>query len=105
VRSVPKLYNEVQLRLRESAETAVRKVRSWCEMVASLRGREPGRRGTSTGEEDTAVRAVVTCRVCEPAIAVYLLVPFQSASIVTLNHVTTPLENPPCFYLTVSHHQ
>jgi hypothetical protein len=40
VRSVPKLYNEDQLSLRESPETAVRKGRGYCEMAASLRGRE-----------------------------------------------------------------
>jgi hypothetical protein len=34
--SVPRPYNEEQLRLRESLETAVRKVGSWCEMAASL---------------------------------------------------------------------
>jgi hypothetical protein len=42
-------------------------------MAASLRGREPGSRGTSTGE-DTAdwedlVRAVMYCRLCELLIA------------------------------------
>jgi hypothetical protein len=36
MRSVPKLYIEDQLRLRESLETAVRKVGGWCEMAASL---------------------------------------------------------------------
>jgi hypothetical protein len=36
VRSVPRLYKEEQLRLRESLETAVRKVGGWCEMAASL---------------------------------------------------------------------
>jgi hypothetical protein len=34
--SVPVLYNEDQLRLRESIELAVRRVGGWCEMVASL---------------------------------------------------------------------
>jgi hypothetical protein len=48
VQSVPRLYNEDQLPLRESPETAVRRVGGWCEMAASLRGREPGRKGTST---------------------------------------------------------
>jgi hypothetical protein len=43
-RSVPTLCNEKQLRLRESLETAVRRVGDWCEMAASLRGREPGSR-------------------------------------------------------------
>jgi hypothetical protein len=41
VRSVPRLYNEDQLPLRKSLEMAVRKVEGWCEMVASLREREP----------------------------------------------------------------
>jgi hypothetical protein len=36
MRSVPRLYNEEQLRLRESLETAVRTVGGWCEMAASL---------------------------------------------------------------------
>jgi hypothetical protein len=35
-RSVPRPYNEEQLRLRESFETAVRRVGGWCEMAASL---------------------------------------------------------------------
>jgi hypothetical protein len=38
VRPVPWLYNEKK-RLRESLETAVRRVRGWCEMAASLRVR------------------------------------------------------------------
>jgi hypothetical protein len=36
VRSMWRLYNEEQLRLRESLETAVRRVGSLCEMAASL---------------------------------------------------------------------
>jgi hypothetical protein len=48
VRFVLRLYNEDQLPLRVSLETAVRRVGCWCEMAASLRGREPGSRGTST---------------------------------------------------------
>jgi hypothetical protein len=48
VRSLPGLYTKDQLQLRESPETAVRIVGGWCEMVASLRGRDPGSRGTST---------------------------------------------------------
>jgi hypothetical protein len=36
VLSVPRLYNEGQLTLEESLETAVRRVGSWCEMAASL---------------------------------------------------------------------
>jgi hypothetical protein len=63
--SVPRMYNKEQLRLPESLETAVRREPGWSETVASLRGREPGSRGTSTGEE--SVRAVVNCRVCELA--------------------------------------
>jgi hypothetical protein len=42
VLSVPRLYNEGQLSLRKSPETAVIRVGSWCEIVTSLRGREPG---------------------------------------------------------------
>jgi hypothetical protein len=38
MRSVPRLYNEMQLRLREGLEMAVRKVGGWCEMAASLGG-------------------------------------------------------------------
>jgi hypothetical protein len=36
MRSVPMLYNEEQLRLQESLETAVRRVGGWCEMATSL---------------------------------------------------------------------
>jgi hypothetical protein len=36
VRSVPRLYNEGQLQLRESLETALRSVGGRCEMAASL---------------------------------------------------------------------
>jgi hypothetical protein len=36
VRSVPRLYNEDHLPLRESPETAFRRVGGWCEMAASL---------------------------------------------------------------------
>jgi hypothetical protein len=39
VRSVPMLYNEEQLRLRESLETAVGRVGVSCETVASQQGR------------------------------------------------------------------
>jgi hypothetical protein len=35
VRSVPRLYNEDQLPLDESLETAVRRIGGWCEMAAS----------------------------------------------------------------------
>jgi hypothetical protein len=36
MRSEPRLYNEGQLPLEESLETAVRRVGGWCEMAASL---------------------------------------------------------------------
>jgi hypothetical protein len=36
VRSVPRLYDEGQLPLEKILETAVRRVRGWCEMAASL---------------------------------------------------------------------
>jgi hypothetical protein len=36
VRSVPRLYNEDQLPLRGSLETAVRRAGGWCELAASL---------------------------------------------------------------------
>jgi hypothetical protein len=36
VRSVPRLYNEEQLRLRESLETTMGRVGGWFEVVASL---------------------------------------------------------------------
>jgi hypothetical protein len=49
----PGLYKEDQLSLRESLETATRKVGCWCEMAASLPGREPGSRVTSTDEDIT----------------------------------------------------
>jgi hypothetical protein len=51
VRFVPRRYKEDQLLSpvrRESPETAVTRVGSWCEMAVSLRVREPGIRGTST---------------------------------------------------------
>jgi hypothetical protein len=54
VRSVPRLYKEKQLQLRESLETVVKRVGGWCEMAASLRGREPGIRGISAGEDTAA---------------------------------------------------
>jgi hypothetical protein len=57
LRSVPKLYNEEQLPLQESLEMAVRTVGRWCEMAASLRGREHGNRGTSTVEAITKQRS------------------------------------------------
>jgi hypothetical protein len=36
VRSVPRLYNEDQLSIEENLEMAVRRLRVWCEMAASL---------------------------------------------------------------------
>jgi hypothetical protein len=36
VLSVPRLYNEKQMRLKESLETSVIGVGGWCEMVACL---------------------------------------------------------------------
>jgi hypothetical protein len=45
---VPRLYNEDQLPLRTSLETAVRREGGRCEMAVSLRGREAGSKGTST---------------------------------------------------------
>jgi hypothetical protein len=36
VRSVPSLYNEQQLRLREILETTMRRVRGWCEAATRL---------------------------------------------------------------------
>jgi hypothetical protein len=50
MRSLPRLYNEDHLPLRDSPETAVRRVGDWCEMAASLRGRELESRGTSAVE-------------------------------------------------------
>jgi hypothetical protein len=49
------LYNEDQLPFHRSLGTAVRRVGGWCEMAASLRGREPRSRGTSTGEDTAAI--------------------------------------------------
>jgi hypothetical protein len=46
-RSISRLYKKDQLPLRESLEMAVRRVEGWREMAISLRGREPGSRGTS----------------------------------------------------------
>jgi hypothetical protein len=48
VRSVPTLYNEDNLPLRDSPETAVKRIGIWCEMAASMRGHERGSIGTST---------------------------------------------------------
>jgi hypothetical protein len=36
VQSMPRLYNEDQLPLQDSAEMAVRRAGGWCEMAASL---------------------------------------------------------------------
>jgi muconolactone delta-isomerase len=46
-------YNEDELELQGSLETALRRVGAWCEMAASLRESEHESRGASTGE-DTA---------------------------------------------------
>jgi hypothetical protein len=46
--SVPRLYNQNHLPLQEGPETVDRRVGGCCEMAASLQGREPGSRGTST---------------------------------------------------------
>jgi hypothetical protein len=52
-------------------ETAVRRVGGWCEMVVSLRGREPGNRGTftvgrrylaKTVTESTSLCVIVMCK-------------------------------------------
>jgi hypothetical protein len=87
VRSVLMLYDyyERQLRLRQSLETLVRRVRSWSKEFIS--GQTPagksvnteaenivGIRYQATTGEDTAdredpVRAIVNCRVCGLAIA------------------------------------
>jgi hypothetical protein len=48
---VPRLYNEDQLPLQGSLETADSRVGGWCEMAASLQGCEPGVRGTFTDED------------------------------------------------------
>jgi hypothetical protein len=47
VGSMPRLCND-QMPLQESPEMAVRRVGGWCEMAASLRGRESRSRGSST---------------------------------------------------------
>jgi hypothetical protein len=46
MRSMPRLYKEEQLRLRESFVTAVRRVRGSCETVAGQYGREYGSCGS-----------------------------------------------------------
>jgi hypothetical protein len=68
VRSVPELYEEKQVRLRESLEMAAGRARGWWDVAASLLGRELGSIGTFTGE-DTALRRLGTCRVCELVMA------------------------------------
>jgi hypothetical protein len=111
--SMPRLYKEDQLRLRESLETTVRRVRGWCEVVASLGvncervsgqyGREHGSWGNcgfgsryqATTSEDTAdwedlVRAVVNSRVCESAMALQLLV----VRICKLSKIQLPIQTP-----------
>jgi hypothetical protein len=48
VGSVLSLYNEDRMPSQKSSETAARRVGGWCEMVTSMRGREPGSLGAST---------------------------------------------------------
>jgi hypothetical protein len=60
VRFVPKLYNEGQLSLRDSLETADRRVGGFCEMTVSLRGRESGSGGTSNVGRRYQATAVMT---------------------------------------------
>jgi hypothetical protein len=40
VQSMPKLYNEDQVPIRVSPETAVKRVGGWCEMAASPRAED-----------------------------------------------------------------
>jgi hypothetical protein len=47
MRSVSTIYNKDKLPLRDSLETALRRVGCWCEIAAILRGREAGRIGKS----------------------------------------------------------
>jgi hypothetical protein len=51
VRSVPRLHTEEQLQLRESLETAVRRVGVSCETVAGQYGREHGSKDPSPGND------------------------------------------------------
>jgi hypothetical protein len=110
VRSVPKLYNEDQLRLPESLQMAVRIV-CWCEIAGSLQGREHGSRGhrwdlsPGTAGEDTAdwedlVSAALNCWcvwISDSAIVScsYDLHEFSKSNyqstprLQSLNHVTT----------------
>jgi hypothetical protein len=48
VRTVPSLYNEDHLSLREGLETVVKRVCGWCQVAASLQRREPECRGRYT---------------------------------------------------------
>jgi hypothetical protein len=57
VRSVPRLYHEDQLSLRESHETAVRRGGGWWGLAVSLRGREPESKGRSAWEAATKQRS------------------------------------------------
>jgi hypothetical protein len=101
VMSLPRLYNEQQLPLQESRETAVRRVGVSCETVASWQGRDHGGSGSyGVGSryqaitcEDTAdwedlVRAVGNCRVCELAITLQVLV--VTFCKVSVNPITNP---------------
>jgi hypothetical protein len=69
---MPKLYNEKQLRLQVSLETAVRRVGVSCEMPASLGGgslsnawvvrKSPARKDVDTEDEETTTLEAVTRR-------------------------------------------
>jgi hypothetical protein len=75
VRSVSSQFNDYQLSLRETLETAVRGVGCWCEMIASLQGRVPGSRETSfvggfhpsravmTVTENSCLSVIVLCKI------------------------------------------
>jgi hypothetical protein len=66
MRSLLRLYNEEQLRLRKSLQTAVRRIVVSCETVAGQQGREHGSRGSygvasryqATTGEDTATEKI-----------------------------------------------
>jgi hypothetical protein len=52
------LSKEEDLSLRETLETAVRRIRVWLEMAVSLRGSEPGSRRTSAVGRRRVVKSV-----------------------------------------------
>jgi hypothetical protein len=76
MRSVPRLHNEEQLRLRDSCETVVsQQVRE----NGSCGNYEIGSRYQATTDEDTEdcgdfVRGVMSCRFCELALGIWLFV-------------------------------